>query len=108
MINPQVCWTANTRTIWAHLVIKHDDNFDKANEELALYRQADVSSEMAYQMWAYIHAELATAMTRLAEQGEKLARSAGVSAGLIPHLWADAISSELYDQFGRYRRETHI
>lgn len=48
MLNPEVCWIANTRTIWTHLVIKHADDFDKANEELKLYRNADVTSEMAY------------------------------------------------------------
>jgi hypothetical protein len=25
MLNPSVCWVANTRTIWAQLVIKHGD-----------------------------------------------------------------------------------
>ena len=41
MINPKVCWVANTRTIWTDLIIKHHDNVEKANEELLLYRQAD-------------------------------------------------------------------
>ena len=38
MLNPEVCWVANTRTIWTHLVIKHADDFAKANEELKLYQ----------------------------------------------------------------------
>ena len=50
MLDPEVCWVANTRTIWTHLVIKHADNFAKANAELELYTNADVTSEMAYQM----------------------------------------------------------
>lgn len=69
MMHPTVCWVANTRTIWAHLVIKHADDFDKANEELRLYRDEDDTSEMAYLKWAHIHAELAVSMTRLAEEG---------------------------------------
>ncbi|MFQ5754334.1 MAG: hypothetical protein ACE5HI_20315 [bacterium] len=59
MINPQICWIANSRTIWTHLVIKHADDFGKADEELQLYREADVTSEMAYLMWKVIHSELA-------------------------------------------------
>ena len=50
MVNPEVCWVANTRSIWAHLVIKHADSFSKANEELMYYRTQDDTSEMAYRL----------------------------------------------------------
>jgi hypothetical protein len=99
MINPKVCWVANTRTIWTHLVIKHNDNIGKADQELALYREADVTSEMAYQMWAAIHAELDVALTRVGEIGKQLAKSAGIVPGDITYLWADAIASALYDRY---------
>src|SRR2546426_5783977 len=32
MLNPRVCWVANTRTAWAHLLVKHNDNVAKADE----------------------------------------------------------------------------
>lgn len=32
MVNPKVCWVANTRTIWTHLVIKHADDFARATK----------------------------------------------------------------------------
>ncbi len=98
MINPKVCWVANTRTIWTHLVIKHNDDIGKADQELALYREADVASEMAYQMWAAIHAELDVALTRIGEMGKQLASEAGIIPGDITYLWADAIASDLYDR----------
>jgi hypothetical protein len=101
MLNPEVCWVANTRTIWTHLVIKHADDFAKANEELKLYRNADVTSEMAYQMWAHIHQELAASMTRIAEEGERLAGRAKVEPGQIKYLWADAIANALYERAER-------
>jgi len=50
MVNPTTCWVANTRSIWTHLVIKHADDFAKADEELKLYRTADPSSEMDYKI----------------------------------------------------------
>ena len=78
MVNPKICWVANTRTIWTHLVIKHADDFRKANEELKLYRDADTTSEMAYQIWTAIHRELAVSMVRIAEEGERLARGQGI------------------------------
>lgn len=96
MVNPNVCWVANTRTIWTHLVIKHADNFAKADEELWLYRSQNDSSEMAYPIWAEIHRELAASMTRIAEEGERLARTASVVPGPIKYLWADAIANALY------------
>lgn len=98
-VNPKTCWIANTRTIWTHLVIKHNDDFDKANEELRLYRDADTSSEMAYQIWAHIHAEMATSLTRVAEAGAKISTSIGVGPGAIKFLWADAIASRMYDEY---------
>ena len=97
MVNPECCWVANVRTIWAHLLHKHDDSFSKADQELQLYREADVTSEMAYKMWQALHAELAGTITRISEQGVKLAEQAGVIPGSIRYLWADAIASRLYD-----------
>ena len=102
MLNPEHCWVANVRTIWMHLVHKHDDNFEKADQELLLYRESDVYSEMAYQMWQALHAELAGTITRTSEQGTKLALQAGVEPGKIRYLWADAIANELYDE--RHRK----
>lgn len=98
LMNPKHCWVANVKTIWTHLVIKHADNFDKANEELQLYRDADVESEMDYQMWEAIHAELAASLTRIAEEGQRLATKAKVTPGKITYIWADAIAALLYDQ----------
>lgn len=95
MLNPRICWVANTRTIWTHLVIKHS-NFEKANEELKLYRNADVTSEMAYHMWADIHHKMVDNMTKIAEEGERLARRVNVEPGEIKFLWADAIANALY------------
>ena len=97
MLNPQVCWVANTRTIWTHLVIKQADNFAVANEALGLYRDAEATSEMAYQVWMAIHAELAASVTRIAEEGERLAIAARVRPGEVKYLWADAIANGLYE-----------
>ena len=81
LVNPTICWVANTRSIWTHLVVKHADNYARANEELELYRTADVTSEMAYAAWSAIHAELDVALTRRRSRanprgrGERKARS---------------------------------
>lgn len=99
MLNPTSCWVANTRTICTHLVIKHADNFDKATEELKLYREADVTSEMTYAMWTAIHGELAATMTRVAEEGGKIAKLAKVKRGAVRFLWADAIKNQLYSEY---------
>jgi hypothetical protein len=97
LVNPEICWVSNTRTIWTHLVVKHDDNLEKANEELELYR-SDQDSEMAYKVWAAIHRELDTAMTRIAERASRLATQAGVQPGGMKYLWADAVANQLYSE----------
>jgi hypothetical protein len=99
MLNPQICWVANVRTIWTHLVIKHADNFQKADEELQLYRDSDVTSEMAYEMWQAIHGELAGTITRIAEEGSRLARLANAKPGSVKYIWADAIANQLYADY---------
>jgi hypothetical protein len=96
MVNPKICWVANTRTIWTHLVIKHADSIRKADEELQLYREADASSEMDYQMWAAIHAELRVALTRIAEIGQDNAKKSRIIPGSVTYIWADAIASALF------------
>lgn len=99
MINPKMCWVANTRTIFTHLLIKHGDNVGKANEELRLYRDSDASSEMTYELWSYIHAELDVALTRIAKLGNEQSRKAKIEPGGSTYLWADAIASYLYDEY---------
>lgn len=102
-MNPEHCWVANVRTIWTHLVVKHADNFKRADEELELYRDAGVGSEMDYQMWEAIHAELAASMTRIAEEGRRLAMKVKVTPGSVTYLWADAIANRLYEQNWAFR-----
>jgi len=104
IMNPQVCWVANRRTIWTHLVVKHADNTAKADAELELYRDSDETSEMAYSKWAAIHAELRVALTRVAEEGLTMSKKAKIPPGDIIFLWADAIASHLY---GMYHPQAH-
>jgi len=98
MVNPEICWVANTRTVWAHLLIKHNDNVATADEELRLYRDGDETSEMAYAKWADIHATLEVALTRLGEDGQKQAKLASVQPGTTTFLWADGIAAFLYEK----------
>lgn len=99
MMNPSICWVANTRTTWAHLVIEYDDNIGTANEALKLYRSSDTTSKMAYQIWADMHARLETSMTRLYEMGRPEALRFGIEPSQAKYLWADAISNNLYDLY---------
>lgn len=99
MLNPEVCWVANTRTIWSHLVLKHQGNLGHANEELKLYRDDDDSSEMAYQKWAGIHRELGGAMKTLNDIGKESALAQKVTAGKVMFLWCDAVASAFYAHY---------
>jgi hypothetical protein len=96
MVNPKVCWVANTRTIWTHLVFKHHGNIRKANEELALYRDENESSEMAYRRWTALHGAVVATLKIVAIDGAQKAEEQKIRPGGIPFLWADAICSSLY------------
>lgn len=97
MMAPERFWVSNARTIWTHLVFKHDEDYRKANEELKLYREADATSEMAYQIWAAIHREVGPAMVRLAERTAPMARAEGIEPGPLPYLWSDSVAAFLYN-----------
>jgi hypothetical protein len=101
MLVPSECWVANTRTIWTHLVFKHDGDMRLANVELELYRDHDETSDMAYKKWTEIHRIMKENMAVVATSGSDIAHERGVKPGKHVYLWADAISNALYEQFHR-------
>ncbi len=58
MVRPETFWVANTRSIWAHLLVKHSFNYARANEELRLYRDPESASEMNYDLWKGIYLDM--------------------------------------------------
>lgn len=97
MLRPESFWVGNVRTIWTHLLIKHDWDYDNVKEELQLYKNNDISSEMAYQIWRDIYLSMEPNLSKLVEIGNKSASQNGVKPGRLKYLWADAIANELYE-----------
>ena len=83
MLRPNKFWVANVRTIWAHLLIETGDDYQRANDALAAYRDPDgeTTSEIEYSKWAEIHALLETNLKRLYALGVKEAERQGVTPG---------------------------
>jgi hypothetical protein len=97
MVKPDAFWVANTRTIWAHLLVSHDFNYDDANEELALYRDPERESEMEYRIWKDIYPRMQQTLTRLGELGDEESKRRKVRAGSLRNIWYDAIANEIYE-----------
>lgn len=97
LLEPKRFWVTNTRTVWAHLLVKHNDNVERANAELQAYRDDEYDSEMLYAAWTDIHVKLDVALTRLAEASESHARKKRISIGELTYLWADAVANQLYE-----------
>lgn len=98
MINPEVCWVCNTRTIWVHLA--NTQSIRKAEEALQLFREGGSDSEMAYESWTdAFHPELSPSLLAVADEGATIARKAGEMPGEIRYLWADAIASAAYGKY---------
>jgi hypothetical protein len=98
MLKPNNMWVGNKRTIWSHLIIKHNWDTQIANEELNLYRDNDRDSEMDYRIWRDIYLSLETSLEELALHANNEARVQSIEPGRLKYLWADAIASELYSQ----------
>lgn len=98
MLRPDKFWVANIRTIWAHLLIETGDDYQRANDALAVYRDPDgeTTSEIEYSKWTEIHALLETNLKRLHELGVKEAKRQGITPGELTYLWADALANALY------------
>lgn len=97
MLQPNRFWVGNVRTIWAHLVIKHKGNLEKANEELELYRIDDASSEMHYQIWRDIYLSMEPSLESIKQISDTWADEQGVKPGKLKYIWIDAICSALYE-----------
>jgi hypothetical protein len=98
MLRPDEIWIGNRRTIWSHLIIKHNWNSRIANEELELYRDDDRNAEMNYRVWRDIYLSLDASLEELLLNANEEARIQNIQPGRRKYLWADAIASELYDQ----------
>ncbi len=96
MLRPNDFWVGNVRTIWANLWIKHNFDYDKADEELKLYRDSDRTSAMDYQIWRDIYLSLQHTLDYLSTEGNKEAKKNKIKPGKLKYLWGDAIASSLY------------
>lgn len=90
-------WVGNVRTIWSHLVIKHKGDWERANEELGLYRIGDVSSEMNYQIWRDIYLSMEPSLDVIGRIAEGWAQEQNIKPGKLKYIWIDALCSALYE-----------
>jgi len=98
LLKPKEFWVANTRTVWAHLLLKHKFDLSKANEELKLYRSGDQNSEMAYRIWKAIYLEIGSSVIGLTSRANVESKAQNVKPGKRQNLWFDSISTSLYEE----------
>src|SRR5690606_20467398 len=81
MLRPEFCVVANVRTLWSHLLVKHNFDYDIADEACQLYRDHDRTSEMDYKTWAAQYPDILASMTKLHALGVQEAANQGKVAG---------------------------
>ncbi len=97
LLQPSHLWVGNVRTIWSHLVIKHKGDWEKANEELELYKIDDATSEMYYRIWRDIYLSMEHSLDIINSISSAWAKEQNIKSGKIKYLWVDAICSALYE-----------
>lgn len=97
LLQPKRFWVCNVRTLWSHLVIKHKGDWEKANEELDLYRIGDVSSEMNYQIWRDIYLSMSETLSEINRVSLIWSQEQQVQSGDLQYLWIDALCNALYE-----------
>ena len=97
LLQPNRFWVGNVRTIWAHLVMKHEGDWKKANEELKLYRTDDASSEMHYPIWRDIYLSMAPSLEDIKSISDSWAEEQEIKPGKLKYIWIDAVCNALYE-----------
>ncbi len=98
LLQPDRFWVGNVRTIWSHLVIKHEGDWKRANEELELYHIGDVTSEMNYQIWRDIYLSMEHSLDVINAISATWSEDYGVEPGNLKYIWIDAICNALYEE----------
>lgn len=98
LLQPNKLWVGNVRTIWCHLVVKHEGNSEVANEELELYKVDDASSEMNYRIWQDIYVLMKSNLDKIYDLSVVWSKEQSIEPGKEKYLWVDAICSHLYDR----------
>jgi len=102
MLKPNVHWIGNKRTVWAHLLVRHEMNEATANEALRLYYDGDDESPMAYNIWRDLYLAVGPDLVVLGQQASVEAERQNVQPGTLRYLWADAVSTFLFDRYVRH------
>ncbi|EPJ48704.1 MAG: hypothetical protein OFPII_05130 [Osedax symbiont Rs1] len=97
LLQPSRLWVGNVRTIWCHLVVKHEGDWGIANEELRLYKVDDTTSEMHYRIWKDIYIRMKFNLDKIYDLSVVWAKEQNIEPGKEKYLWVDAICSHLYD-----------
>ena len=102
LLRPESCWVTNKRTVYVYFLYRNDDDWEKAADAIeAITSSGDIGD--TYDAWSSIHPEIVHPLLALAEAGTTECRNVLQRAGLTRHtaearfLWADAISSMVYD-----------
>lgn len=98
LLMPAKYWVGNVRTIYSHLVIKHEGDWERANEELELYRIEDTSSEMAYKIWRDIYLSMEHSLNVIERIAAIRASQQDVKVGKQRHIWVDAVCNSIYEE----------
>ncbi len=97
LLQPNRFWVGNVRTIWSHLVIKHEGDWERANEELELCHIGDASSEMHYQIWRDIYLSMEHSLDVINIISAIWAEKQKVKPGKLKYIWIDAVCNALYE-----------
>jgi hypothetical protein len=100
MMRPELFWVANTRSVWAHLLVKHEYDYSKADQELALYRDQENTSEMGYMIWRDIYPTMNTNLRELGRKANEQSESEGYGAIGDAYLFCDTVANWLYNNLG--------
>jgi hypothetical protein len=98
MLKPDVHWVGNKRTIWTHLLVRHNMDETRANEALRLYFTRDDDSEMDYEIWRDLYLAVGPDLLTLGQRAVVVAETQQVEAGRHRYLWPDAVATFLFDR----------
>jgi len=99
LLRPELFWVVNTRTVWAHFVIKYD-SVDQGNEVLKAFHE-NRPSNMDYYLWKDVCPDVGLSMASLATMATTICKETGIIQGELTYLWADAVADVAYNMYSK-------
>ena len=100
MLQPNLFWVANIRTLWTDFLVSQNYNLKNTNEQLKLYRQATrEDSALEYKYWRSEYTKMTNKIGALVDEAYPISHSLQIDTNKYKYIWFDCLANAMYENF---------